>query len=487
MWGPYPSRLDNALMRSFSAPGTIRGNWWGGYVASRSTKAQPLWDQVLSGGVNSSFYFTVFGEGCLSNDLSFADFFVKDQLPAIREITGGLGPLLNHTPVEKMGLGLFYSLPSEHAISIDTRFGTPGSCRDGLLKFCEETGISSFFYSEKQIQAGKLTEDGVKLLVLPQALCMSDATAQRLRQWVTDGGVLLADQQTALRTERGAPRTAGALDDLFGIQQEPLGEPRLTAVAGRPAPDIAVAWERVVVDTRVKAKAGKPALLLDKTIPLVITNPVGKGKAIFLNLSLGKILANDAGDAATRSYLLSILQDSGIFTGLQTPAGYQAVRFQGDGYELLSCRETSEGKDGETLLLGKTYHVYDARQGKYLGAVATLVPSSCCGRNNLFTLLPSRACDWAIALPKVIAPGDIVTATVRMLPTAASCRPRRLYRVRVLSPAGEEIEPMQAFASGSDGCAFTLPFALNQPAGKYRLEVKDMLTGITQQAPFQVK
>ncbi len=116
-------------------------------------------------------------------------------------------------------------MPSQHADTIDTRFGTPGSCRDGWLKFCEDTGISGFFYSEKQIQAGKLKEDGIKLLVLPQGLCMNDTTVQRLREWVTGGGILLADQQAALRSERGTPRTYGPLDDLFGITQIPLANP----------------------------------------------------------------------------------------------------------------------------------------------------------------------------------------------------------------------------------------------------------------------
>jgi len=487
MWGPYPSRLDNALMRSFSSPTTIRGNWWGGYVAARSAKSQPIWDQILTGGVNSNFYYTVFGEGCLSNDLSFADFFAQEQFQDIHEVVNSIGPLINRTPVEKMGLGLFYSLPSEHAITIDTRFGTPGSSRDGMLKFCEETGISSFFYSEQKIYAGKLKDDGVKILLLPQALCMSDTTVQRLRQWVTEGGILVADQQTVLRNERGAPRTAGPLDDIFGIQQDSLGAPKLVSVAGQLAPGIAVNWERVLVDTRVKAKTGKPALLLDNSIPLVITHQVGKGKAIFLNLSLGKILANYSADANTRAFVLAILKDAGIYTDLQAPAGYLITRFQGDGYELLSSRESTEGKDGETLLLGKNYHVYDVRKGKYLGAIDKLVPSSCAGRNNLFTLLPTRACAWKASFPKVVKPGDFAAVKIAMTPAVECCQPERLFRIDVFSPAGEALVAMQQYTAGKDAMTVSLPLALNQAPGAYRLEVKDILTGTVQVVPFQVK
>jgi hypothetical protein len=229
MWGPYPNRLDNALMRSFGRPDLLRGNWWGSYVEQRSAGAQPLWDQVLSGGVNSSYYFA--SAGMLSVDMSFADFFEEVQWPALREIAAGIGPLLNRSAVAKMGLGLYYSLPSEHALTVDTRFGTPGSSRDGLLKFCEESGISAFFYSERQIQAGKLDADSVRLLFLPQSLCMSDATAEALKKWVAGGGTLVADQQAALRNERGALRPRGALDELFGITQ--IGYPLRSRIPNR--------------------------------------------------------------------------------------------------------------------------------------------------------------------------------------------------------------------------------------------------------------
>lgn len=484
MWGPYPSRLDNVLMRSFGRPDLFRGNWWGGYVASRKGKAQPYWDQILSGGVNSCFYFAVSGpEGFLSGDLSFADYYENEQMPAIKEVAGSIGPLLNRTAVATMGLGLFYSLPSEHAGTIDTRFGTPGACRDGLLKFCEDTGISGYFYSERQIQGGKLEKDGVKLLFMPQALCFSDATAEALKTWVVNGGVLVADQQVGLRNERGAPRPKGVLDDLFGVRQDSIGEAVSTNCVGNLL-GVSVEWDRVLVDGKVTT-TNKPALLAGGKVPVVIPNTVGKGRTLFLNLAMGKVLARYANADGTRAFLLTMLDQAGIFTKLHAPAGYLVTRFQSDGYELISCRVTTDAQAGAELGLGRSYYVYDVRSGKYLGPITEIAPTD---KNNLYALLPAKVAEFDVTCPPAITAGELAEVRITQRSDKNRCMPDRLYRTSVLSPGGKELELMRCFVAGKDKPAIAnLPFALNTPEGTYTLVVTDLLTGNKRTSALKVK
>jgi len=54
-------------------------------------------------------------------------------------------------------------------------------------------------------------------VVLPDVSCISDASADAIRQYVQRGGCLLALGQTGTKTELGEPRTRGVFDDLFGI------------------------------------------------------------------------------------------------------------------------------------------------------------------------------------------------------------------------------------------------------------------------------
>jgi len=485
VWGPYPDRLANVLMRSFGPPGPslLRGNWWGSYVQERPAMGQNYWDQILSGGVNSSFYW--YGPGLFSADMSYADFVEQGHIPVIREVMAGVGPLLNRSPVAHMGVGLFYSKPSLHAQTIDVRFGTPGSACNGLLTYCENTGVSAYFYSERQIRAGKLDKDGVRILFLPQALCMGDDTAQALKAWVARGGTLVADQQTGLRTERGAARANGALDELFGIQQDPLGAPATTNIAASLL-GVAVQWPGVIVDARV-ATTNASALLLDGRIPVLVSRAVGKGQAVFFNLSLGKILNNHGDDSATRGFVTALLDKAGVFTGLRPPRGYLLTRFQGEGYELLSCRIGPEGKTGETVELGRTNYVYDTRQGKCLGAVDRVTPSQCSGRNNLFALLPRQASEVDVTVPNSAAAGTIVEVGLAPRAAADRCTPARLYRVRVMAPEGKEIECLREFAEGREAVVrVRIPLALNQPAGAYAAEATDLLTGIKQTRPLTV-
>jgi hypothetical protein len=269
--------------------------------------------------------------------------------------------------------------------------------------------------------------------------------------------------------------------------QNPIGEPVMTDCSG-DLPGASVRWERCFVDGQVAAPAGKPALLLGGKTPIVIGHEAGKGRTVFLNLSLGKVLANYAGDAATRKFMLAILERGGVAARLQVPPGYLVTMFQDNGYELLSCRISTDGKDGERLGLGRAYQVYDVRTGKDLGFVGELVPSACSGRNNLFALLPAPTSDLQVAFPKAIKAGNIVRVNLAQKPENGRCTPERLSRLQVFGPDKREIEAMRAFATlGAQPMSVELPLALNSPAGPYVLEATDLLTGMKQTSPLSVK
>ncbi|MFN8440218.1 MAG: beta-galactosidase trimerization domain-containing protein [Caldilineaceae bacterium] len=56
-----------------------------------------------------------------------------------------------------------------------------------------------------------------KLLILPNIAALSDAQCQQLRDYVAQGGSLLATHETSLYDEQGQPRTDFGLADLFGV------------------------------------------------------------------------------------------------------------------------------------------------------------------------------------------------------------------------------------------------------------------------------
>jgi hypothetical protein len=56
------------------------------------------------------------------------------------------------------------------------------------------------------------------MIVLSDIQCISDAASAALRQYVENGGVLIATGATGTRDELGTPRSVGALDALLGIE-----------------------------------------------------------------------------------------------------------------------------------------------------------------------------------------------------------------------------------------------------------------------------
>ena len=478
MWGPYPNRLDNALMRSFGSPDLLRGNWWGGYLAQRSSGGQPLWEQVLGGGVNASFYFQHDShEGMIGPDLSFTDFFEKEQWPVMLEVNAGVGPLLAHLPVMNTGLGIFYSRPSDQAQSVDVRFGSGGSTRDGLLAWAEAAGIPAFFYSSKTIGDGKLAADGVKILFLPQALCVDDATAKNLADWVEKGGTVVADIRPGLRNQRGALRESGVLDKLFGVAQDMTGEPKTLTATIPLASGGPLEVANVIADAKLKAVDAKPQVTTSEGVPLVLTRDVGKGKVILLNFSLGKALANQIDDAALGAFMKGLLAGAGVDTTLEVPTGYIVTRFQGDGVELLSCRINTGAPEGKAVRLGRKMQVYDVRLGKDLGVVDEIIPSSGAGKNSLYTLSEAAIPAFDLKMSGKPARGKDLGIVLTPQASKGLVAAKRFYRLSVFGPDGVEQMPLRDFQWGKGPVTFQLPLAWNFPAGAHRVELTDILTG----------
>ncbi len=478
MWGPYPNRLDNALMRSFGSPDLLRGNWWGGYLRERSSGGQPLWEQVLSGGVNSSFYFMdLAGEGMLGSEFGLADYFEKDQWPVMLEVNAGIGPLLGHLAPEKAGVGILFSQASDHAQTVDVRFGSVGSTRNGLLAWTDAIAVPAFFYSEKQVGEGKLATDGVKILFLPQSLSLDDPVAGALKKWVESGGILVADVRPGMRNIRGASREAGLLDSLFGVKQSAEGAPREATVQWAVSDGKSLELPGMVVDSELKPDGATPAVSTSDGVPLVLTRTLGKGRTILLNFTLGKALANQMDDPALNAWMRSLLKEAGVSIELEVPSGYMVNRFRSEGLELLSCRILPGAAENGVIRLPQKMHVYDVRAGKSLGETDEIVPSAGAGRNTLYALSPKPIAPFTAAAKGEAKRGAVLPIIVKPATDDGLSRPRRLYRLDLVQPDGVEVPNLRAFQWGADAVTFEVPLALNLPAGIYTARITDIVTG----------
>ncbi|MBV9469705.1 MAG: beta-galactosidase trimerization domain-containing protein, partial [Abitibacteriaceae bacterium] len=92
--------------------------------------------------------------------------------------------------------------------------------RAAWTKLLEDSGFQYNFVSYRDVlQRGAAALNGYHVLILPRTLALSDAEAAAIREWVRQGGTLIADYLPGVFDEHGKGRASGALDDVFGVQR----------------------------------------------------------------------------------------------------------------------------------------------------------------------------------------------------------------------------------------------------------------------------
>jgi hypothetical protein len=110
-----------------------------------------------------------------------------------------------------------------HSQRTQDRFASGDPARDGYVTHFRGWELALF---ETHRQWDVVTPSGMSLdglrryraVVLPNVACLSEGDAVTLREYVNQGGALLATYETGCYEADGAPRETGILDDLFGIE-----------------------------------------------------------------------------------------------------------------------------------------------------------------------------------------------------------------------------------------------------------------------------
>jgi hypothetical protein len=244
---------------------------------------------------------------------------IKQLAPTFREIQGPAGEFIVHPDsyLETDPIGLYYSHPSIRAgwvmdsivhgatwpkrvTSIDEVNLSSAYLRLSWCKLLEDLGYQYDFISYLDVAEGRRElADRFKVIVLPQTICLSDREAQVLRRFVQSGGVLIADTLCGILTETGRGRSAGALDDLFGVRRDEargyLNGRGLTEVNAeafqKPFPerlhayDGALRYRSMVVFERGTQAGSGVARESAGRADVLIRRKTGRGQALYLNLT----------------------------------------------------------------------------------------------------------------------------------------------------------------------------------------------------------
>ncbi len=142
-----------------------------------------------------------------------------------------------------------------------------------------------------------------------------------------------------------------------------------------------------------------------------------------------------------------------------------------------------------TVTLPDRSYVYDMRAGKYLGHTATFKTAIKPGQGHVFALLPYKVKSLELSCQGCATKRDDANDG-----TSAADRPRfqaavrtrashpelHCFRVDVFDPEGREVrEYGQNVLARGGKATFTIPFALSDAPGEWRVRLTDVASGIS--------
>ena len=372
---------------------------------------------------------------------------------------------------------------------------------DNLLSFAryfEDRAMGYRFILPQDLESATLKK--FKVLVLPESTALSAKQAQAVKDFVKNGGLLLADYETALEDEWNVPLAKGQLDDLLGIRQRSMGFANT------------VATKKFNIRKCAKAKVVKgkaQATLkdqLNREYPILITNKYGKGRTLYLNFRFDYAKMREQGDSSLRYLLDQYLNFKSKYKPLMDmdgkPAGRIMTTFYRNGKNTyigllpeLPRGNWQKAKIDEMKPMsykvdftapGKG-HLYNARTGEYYGTVAKKRIDMTPAHAVVLTLLPYKVTGIDVKAAATAKPGDIVKIAAAVK-TSAGKAGHHVFHMTVKTPDGKTPWYLRQTQETSNGKAvFTLPFALNDATGKYTVTITDAATKTTKTTIIEIK
>jgi beta-galactosidase len=255
-------------------------------------------------------------------------------------------------------VGLAFSFPSQ----ISTYFPEK---QDEQLEAC----FDLFYFRNMDSRVVEISKSALnyKLLFVPGVAVMDDATANKIRDYVKNGGTVVMTSNSAVVDETGkvfASTRPGKLNDVFGIriasfeETENLNEISRKSFKGKK---LEVTYKGKAINsesTRFDVVESKGAEVLasitslDKDYPIITSNKYGKGRAIYVGLPAKGDVLNPLLD--------DLINELGIKKGPDVPSGVMARQI--DANHILYLNVSGEAKEiqmkrnSRSVLFDKDYN-----------------------------------------------------------------------------------------------------------------------------------
>jgi hypothetical protein len=356
-----------------------------------------------------------------------------------------------------------------------------------------------------------------------------------MREWVEEGGTLIADVSPGVMTEHCRVLPKGQLDDLFGVDRSqaalkegpaPADKPKQKELwnlrpAGAAAAADAAAWPCSAVEVGVRGTTANPLWTAQlpggEAVPVVFHRQAGKGHAYYLACNFSGQYAAVRGKTTKEPAQVAVLVEfqqvfekafaaAGVRPGAvvyrRDPAtGKNGVRapyvsvFAKDAGKVRHCmvmrdyyiHDSAPLDEPVQAVFDRKAHLYEALSGRYLGYGDSLDMTLTDYTLRIFSLLPYRVERMELRAPSGATAGSDAVISAA-LAVAGGPADSHWFRVEATRPDGRACEAYSANVEAKGGAAeVRIPFALNDPAGAWKVRVRDVATGVAAESRIEVK
>jgi beta-galactosidase len=251
-------------------------------------------------------------------------------------------------------------------------FSFPSQIASGPFPVKHENQIQAcwdmFFWRNmdcKMLEISQSTLD-YKLLFVPGLTVMDQTTAQKIRDYVQNGGTVIMTANSAMADTTGQvfrSTLPGLLSDVFGVrvagfeETEPMNEisrkgykgKKLELTYGGKASDVESTRFDIIHPKRAEVIGELTSI--DKDYPIMTSNEYGKGRAIYVGLPAGGNVLGGIVD--------ELIEELGINKGPEVPSGVLARQIDEKHFLYLnisdSDKEIKMNVESKSILFDKDY------------------------------------------------------------------------------------------------------------------------------------
>jgi hypothetical protein len=327
--------------------------------------------------------------------------------------------------------------------------------RESWRLLIEDQGLQYNFVSYLQVEAGELLRRGYRVLVLPHSNSLSAAEASAIREFVSQGGTVIADSEPGLFDEHSRRLPVGQLHDL------PWGE------RGR-----AMLVKADVLNYHQHRLTGKEGPVHQLMGDLLRESRVRPEFAV----------TDDAGHAVVGVETHLFRNGAVYLVGL---ASNPQLRVDELGPPEFKSNERFEKPRTVKLRLPAEMYVYDVRAAKALGKRKEIAVALDPYEPTIYAASPVAIPELRVAAPARVRRGQ--TGQIALSFGTRSPAATHVLHIDVVDPSGK-IMPCYSdnlLAAGGRSLKL-LPVAANDATGKWEVRVRDLLSGQSEAVAVEV-